>query len=224
MTDDRKFVFVKNSKAGCTTIAQLMYHYCHGKFFKGSVHRTRDGLRQGITYWMDYETASLSRSAFTFTFVRHPETRLLSAFKNFFVDWKNRSARIHFHSLRRRGFDEAGELARNFDVFLDYVDESLSKDALRTDRHWRLQVLNTGYGLIDYQFIGKVENFDRDIQEVFSLAGVPAPPTKDCLAIRFNRSAHHDFTISKTQRRRIERLFAEDYEAFGYEPNLRGLE
>jgi hypothetical protein len=215
LTDDGKLFYVKNSKAGCTTIAQLLYNYSKGAFYDQNIHDERQNLRQYQHHWRSFEKA-LGGSAHAFTFVRHPESRLISAFQNFFVNKINRSHDKHLPPLESRGFSESNSRDKNFGIFLDYVEESLETDKLYTDRHWRPQHINVAANDIRYSVIGKLENFEQDIERVFALIDRSDFPTKNRVDARYNSSKGEKVTLCAQDRSRIEKLYETDYEIFGY--------
>ena len=143
-SDDGKLVFVKNSKAGCTTVANVIYHYSKGKFLSGIIHRERKNFRQGIEHFRENLIALNNPNCMKFTFVRHPESRVLSAFKDFFVERKNPAAAIHIAEMKHFGFDIDNQVVKNFEIFLDYLGANFEIDLQLTDQHFRLQTLNIG--------------------------------------------------------------------------------
>ena len=216
LTTDRKFVFVRNLKCACTSIAQLLHYYGTGRFYPRSIHRAQSGILAARYHWPEVERTWQAGDAFTFTFTRHPEARAYSAFTNFFVDARNIARSNHWGPMQDHGFDPARDASYNFDVFLDYVAHTMDISPLRTSAHWRPQVLNVGHGRIAYDFIGKVETLTADLQTLFARAGRPDFPPAEVLEARFNRSAAVRPDLTAAQRARIRDLFAADYEAFGY--------
>lgn len=216
LTTDRKFLFVRNLKCACTSVAQVMYYYGQGRFYPRSIHRAQKGILAARYHWSEVEPVWKAGAAYTFSFTRHPENRAYSAFTNFFVDKSNIAKHNHWGPMKDHGYDKARGESYNFDVFLDYVAHTMEISPLRTSAHWRPQVLNIGYGRIDYDFIGKVENLNADIQTVFEQGGAPGFPPSEVLEARFNRSAAKKPPLTEAQRARIRTLFAADYEAFAY--------
>lgn len=216
MTTDGRFVFVKNSKAGCTSITQLLYRYSTGDFRAERVHVATDGILQGLTHWRQYHQHVGQTGTTCFTFVRNPEARLRSCFFNVLVDQSNRATRHHMPPLASRGFDDGRSLQWNFDVFLDYVAESLEVNPTYCDRHWRAQHINIAHGHLAYDLIGRLENYAADIRRLFEIAGREGFLTDEILKARFNRSSKSELEINAQARRRIELLYARDYELFGY--------
>ncbi|NRB20263.1 MAG: hypothetical protein HRU33_22680 [Rhodobacteraceae bacterium] len=59
-TRDQKFAYIRNSKAGCTTIANLLYLYEFGKEAEGSIHCDTEDLIKGIQYWRPNRVSDVS--------------------------------------------------------------------------------------------------------------------------------------------------------------------
>lgn len=216
LSHDHKLLFMRNLKCACTSITQLLYYYAIGDFYPRTIHRARKGIYLSRYYWDEIEPVWQAHSAFQFTFTRHPEPRAYSAFTNFFVDHKNLARHKHMQPMKDHGYDPARDAAYNFEVFIDYAAHQMQIDPVRADAHWRRQVLNIAYDAVTYDFIGKVENLNADIQEVFARAGIEGFPPADVLEARFNRSAAGKPPLTDSQRRKIRDLYAPDYEAFGY--------
>lgn len=166
-------------------------------------------------YWREFDQA-LNGTAIVFSFVRHPEQRLVSAFRNFFVDKRNGSRERHLPALESRGFRDSNSLSKNFGIFLDYVEESFEADLLYTDRHWRPQSINIAANDIQYDLIGKLENLRSDIQNIFSMIGRGGFLEEVHIDVNYNASTGARYVLSLEERNRVERLYKVDYEIFGY--------
>ena len=83
--DEGRVIFVKNHKAACSTIAQLIYLHQNGSVCEGNIHKDYKGLIQGLPNFPAVAAALIARDTFKFTFVRHPVSRAVSAFKNIFL-------------------------------------------------------------------------------------------------------------------------------------------
>lgn len=211
-SNDGKLAYFKNSKAGCTTVTAAIYQYNYQQPLETNAHSKELDLRQGRQHW-EANVDAINNGATAFSFVRNPASRARSAFINFFVDKTNRSAHRHFPALESRGFSLKDDLSYQFDVFLAYAEESLSLCPELTDRHWRHQTLNVGLNMFPLAFVGKLEDgLDEGLAKVAELAGC-APILVDK---NRNESSRVDFTPSQDHVKKIERLYAEDYEAFGY--------
>ncbi len=96
LTHDRRFLYLRNQKCACTQTTQILYAYGHnGQTYPGNVHRANDGLIPARYRWMDIKPVYEAHTSFVFTFVRDPEARILSAFRNFFLDETNNGRHKH---------------------------------------------------------------------------------------------------------------------------------
>jgi Sulfotransferase family len=215
-TKDRRIVFVKNSKAGCTAIANLIYQSGMGRHAAGTIHHDGEYLLQGRKAWRENRAALLGGKSFCFSFVRHPVSRAVSGFLDFFIDQRNPEAPPHIAAIKSFGFDRKDDMSHRFDVFLDYVAASMEVSPVRTDRHWRQQVLNLGQPDFRLHFVGRLESMRADLQKVNELAKIDLAPAESLSQDHRNRSGKSDFQPTYDQIRRIEALYATDFEAFGY--------
>ena len=217
MTHDRKLLFLRNQKCACTQTTQVLYAYSNaGATYPGNVHRANRGILPARYNWQKIKPVLQARSAYTFTFVRHPEKRAHSAFRNFFVDATNIARHKHMPHITSHGYDATRNTAYNFDVFLDYVAHTFAADALRCDTHWRLQTLNIGWGTITFDHVGKVETYNADLGHVFDAIGRTDFPPADLLKRRFNATDSAVMPVTPAQRKKIEALYVADFEAFSY--------
>ncbi|MDG1430650.1 MAG: sulfotransferase family 2 domain-containing protein [Paracoccaceae bacterium] len=212
-----KVVFIKNSKAACTSVAHAMYWLSTGNQYDGIIHKEREVLSQGPDH-CDTLRARLAMPDYkTFTFVRHPIDRFESAFKDFVIEQRNPNRVYHATGLENFGCSQDKSESQNFDAFLDYVEASLEASRIRTDRHWRLQVDNIGLGRFRYDFIGKVERFNEDMCTFFTVANVDKKAIDPVVAILKNSSGTSNRIANKSQASRIQKLYAADFEAFDYD-------
>lgn len=209
-----RIAFIKNPKAGCTTVANLLYRYDHGHDYDGDIHQTPIGLRAGIEQWPTVVNAL--RSGVSFSIVRNPLNRSISAYFDFFVNRRNKEAAKHLDRIETFGFSRKNDLSYRYDVFLEYVNASLANSALNTDRHFRPQHINLGHGEFELSHIGHVETLDADLKKVSELANVDLPRADSLPDARQNRGESGEFVPSVDQRRKIHALYARDYELYGY--------
>lgn len=141
-------------------------------------------------------------SLFTFTFVRHPVARLVSAYLH-----KSPEARMQavYPYFRIKPGTTDG-----FRHFLDCLDDG----ALHDDIHWAPQTGILPWDHSRYSFIGKVETIDRDLPALIDqLYGKPAGIT-NARSHRTDAASKVPDIIGRAERARIEKLYAADFDAF----------
>ncbi len=209
-------IYAKNSKAACTSIAHAMYQLACGASYNDMIHLEDQVLLQGRDN-IETNLARFQSSEFlSFTFVRHPVDRIESAFTDFVVDRKNARRHVHIEGFKRFGIDDNRSQSYNFDAFLDYVEFSQQASRFRCDRHWRLQVDNIGWGRFKYDFVGKVENMEKDFRDFLIDAGVNSLDINKSLPVRKNTSTKTKRFSSKSQFARIRKIFSQDFSTFDY--------
>ena len=216
LSHDSSLFYVKNPKVCSSTTTQHIVRLYHGDFVENE-RLIHEGVRQGKDHWREYQACLADPKTVKFSFTRHPETRLLSAFFDFFVDFKNRDVAKHLPAITARGFVKNGDFNNNLDVFLDYVAESHADSIYECNGHWQLQHVAIGHGLLKYDVLGKMENYDDDLRRAFEMAGHAAELENTKTARKFNVSSRRDLSLSAATKQRIRKIYAQDFERFGYD-------
>ncbi len=216
LSDDGKLLFVKNSKAGCTTASHLLYEYSRGQKFVGKIHTRQSQMRGGVSDFEAAKNALNDPNTYKFTIVRDPQKRAISCFKDFFIDKTNIHYPKHARAIEAFGFRDDGVNDHNFAAFIGLVEASVAKSADYTDPHFRTQVKNTAFGTVDYQKICKLENFYADITQVFQESGAGFPGLAAALEKKHNPTKSTKYIPSEELQQRVRDIYADDYAAFGY--------
>lgn len=212
ITADSRIIYIKNSKAGCSTVAHLLYQYDNGNLYNGNIHRAP--VRLLIDDWGG--AMRIPKNAFSFSTVRNPERRSVSAFFDFFIDKKNLGAPKHLALIDKFGFSRSSDIHYKFDVFIDYITTSFEHSVLRTDRHFRPQHVNLGNGAIELSYVSKLENLDSDLRLISDKLEVTLPQLEMLPKLTRNKSSSECFTPNPSQIKKIEVLYRKDYELYGY--------
>ncbi len=143
-------------------------------------------------------------SMFKFSFVRHPETRLISAYKflvhggmnSFDAEWSQK-------------------WLRNCRTIDDFVQSVLPISEVHTALHFRKQsffLTDPRSGKIGIDFLGRQENFQNDFESLCTNLGVQRT------LINLNTSAYASAPqeLSPESRKLIQEIYAEDYDRFDY--------
>lgn len=207
------YLYVKNAKAACSTVTKAIHLWQTGWAPERRIHVAPD-LVQG---WHAYERVAreiADPGVLRFTFVREPSKRVVSGFLYYFADRKAPLLRRHEPLIRAFGYDPEGPVERNFDAFLDYVEAGMVEDVARTDIHFRPQVHNLRPDLVDYGFVGRVENLAADLARLEERLGIPSE--RRLAEVPRTNEARSAFAPTPAQAARLRDLYAADYEAFGY--------
>lgn len=204
---DHGVVYVRVPKAACSTL-KLWAHRIHTgdhTFDPGHVHK-EVAIPLAHRLGWDVVSAMLDGGAYRFTFVRNPSDRLVSAYFSKLV----RTRQDYWRAEVREAIGLARDVGVTFDHFLASLEATVAAD---WNAHWRPQHLITMQGLVDYDAIGRVESLEADLARIREEAGLPEVPVDSrnrFPLVEDPRSGRPDL------QRRIEALYAEDYELFGY--------
>jgi Sulfotransferase family len=137
----------------------------------------------GLRYLTDYSPAEVERilndpSYFKFTFVRDPYSRTLSCYLNKFQNHGEEYVRTEYRSFLAQLFDwrYAREVAIESEPrpsFSAFVDEIAKQTPFEMNAHWAPQTLLCGLGEMPYDFVGKMEHLQADVEHVFNKIGRP---------------------------------------------------
>lgn len=166
------------------------------------------------------------RGATVFTFARHPEARLRAVFAHRILNPKEKgmdAARAEMSRLygapaleEIRRSDEAR--SAGFGAFLEFIADNLAgRSAAPTSLAWAPQtmLLKSLSAEFPVDFVGRVEQGERDARMLLERAGVPDPgPVAAAFGAR--AAAADGPAPTPGQAARIRSLYAEDYSRFGY--------
>lgn len=160
---------------------------------------------------------------FKFAFVRNPFYRSLSAYLS--KMFESSSVKTEFYN--RHNFKTCDHI--NFLTFLECIAD---ENPNTLDMHWKPQCLLLHDNRIKFDFIGKLEDFERDMKRVFRQI---APRTTKISWRNLRRNRYHlnvknaekyivDFYDEKAIDK-VRRIYEKDFARFGYDiefPRLYG--
>jgi hypothetical protein len=203
-------VYVKNPKAACSTILvwlDRIHTGDHEQVFT-NVHKEHRLPRVREVGWPRV-VEMLSGSAYRFSFVRHP----LRRFESVYWDKIVHKARCLPEVQRFLGLPEDRTAPLTFEQFLGAVEQQ--DPITEMNRHWQPQHVSLMHPLVSYDFIGRLENFDADLERVREEAGLPRVPLQVRNASR-HRGGDSVYDGRPDLVRRVEELYAKDFETYGY--------
>ncbi len=158
----------------------------------------------------------ITGSVFKFCFSRNPYSRLLSAYLEKIKSNKPQKRQILLH-LGKNYSDIDQEVS--FDEFVNVVCE---QPIINMNHHWRVQYYQTFQEFIEYDFVGKLENFSDDFKIVLAkLNKNYAHFLKDERRHSTRASDHLSKFYTPSLIKIVQDKYAKDFEYFGYERELR---
>jgi chondroitin 4-sulfotransferase 11 len=197
VSDSHKLVFVHIQKTGGITVDRLLNERIPD--LRGIV------ARHGFASWGMDELDDWDEY-FKFAFVRNPWDRLVS--------WYSMVT-----TMPREGNELWRYVHDNSSTFEEFIYNCTDEVEIKEGVHYsfaynQLDYVTDDHGNMLVDFIGRLENFDEDIQEVFLRIGfeLEAVPHK-------NRSGHQHYSTFYTPETEmiVRERFKRDIEYFGYE-------
>ena len=236
LSNSRKFIFIHITKAAGTSITyaleksmdwndlvigstplgvELEKYYL--KRFHLQKHSKAVEVRQviGNDLWEDY---------FTFTFTRHPYTRVLSLYT--FIEnqvlgrgWKRYLRGLQFTKIHRDPIWTwpATRAYLETKTFSEFIRHPIlaREPGMKPQVEWILD--QNGRVLVD--FIGKVETIQEDFQTVLERVGLKAISLE--VYNKSRRDQKRKPQITEEDYHHLENIFQEDFTLLDYDPTLR---
>lgn len=226
-----KLLFCRNAKVGTTTWLHQFLELSKykkniiveefGSDYSKMLHRTVPSLFR-IRSLRNTDIRGLAEHTISFSMVRHPFERLVSAYQDKLVDQTDKFYKRVVDYL----IDNYGAV-----TFENFVSMILTKSRRRCrrmnrcglDKHWKPFISRCGYCDIPYKVIAKAENFAEDQKFIGKLANIEIKPiethkssggsTKDLTKKYFSE-------LSLDTVKKLYNVYKVDFEMFGYSPQL----
>jgi len=201
-------VYVKNPKvASSTVIAWLdLLHTGDSHLELRQVHKEHR-LPSLAQVGRSRVLEMLGGAGYRFSFVRNPVRRFESVY------WDKMVRHKRFRGQVAASLGLSPDEPPTFEEFLGAVEEQDPVDDM--DPHWRPQHVNLLHPLVTYDHVGKLENFAADVELIRDGAGLPdIPVTPRNVASRTRPDSVYDGRPDLVHR--VEMLYAEDFEIYGY--------
>lgn len=176
--DEKKILYTEVSKVACTKIKKTLFQIsqddAHAVIDSTSIHRKKCNNFKGANNYSDLELYNILKSDkyFKFCFVRNPYYRALSAYndKIFFPFQTNEYTRMHYKILEWAGTKglNGNHHFVTFEAFIKYICQ---QSYFEMDRHWMPQHIALWHPLIEYDFVGRYEDFTNDFKHVLETIG-----------------------------------------------------
>lgn len=150
-------------------------------------------------------------------FVREPLHRMVSAYKNKFLQipgYTNDIRREIVKEFRPESYDPDGKNFVSFPEFIQYFSDNKTRN-----QHWRQYDKICHPCVIDYDFIGHYETLKEDAPLLLKMAGIKDsakfPPIHKSTSTA--QVVNYYSNVSVDVIKRIGELYRSDFEMFGYE-------
>ena len=233
---EKKVLYAACSKNACSSLKKILASVKNdGIEHLDSPH---DRKKTGLLGALDVEhhvlaDAFYDADFFRFAFVRNPFDRIISCYKNRIADLglegydKNPNSKNEFSRNRakviawKKGVFEQDVDANEHVSFRDFLGFVCDQDPYEMDRHWYHQTRSIHFDHIDFDFIGRVENFNFDVNYLLNKIG--APKLRYDYEFKVNSSMPSkkaaDYFDAEMEQAFVSK-FEEDFVNFSYEHSL----
>jgi hypothetical protein len=222
ISSPKKFIYFRLYKCACSKITAALIEDLTAQTLnhRQSIHSVKwyDEIETGLQVDKNIESVLKDPTYFKFTFVRNPYDRLLSAWKNK-IDNPDKEPDGREGNRQRRKISKNGERV-SFEEFVNLLYEQRDSSSL-FDKHWAPQHCLLLLPFIDYDFIGKIENFNDDFEYVLKKIDAK-PEIIQQISMRINqtpRTRRNDF-YTDDLRDKVYEIYEKDFELFGYQKEL----
>ena len=213
ISEQNSYIYFETPKVACTTVKSILqdledltqgknplkkeHSIIHNKKISPLLSPSDIGIEKFSAMLNDDKV-------FKFCFVRNPYTRVLSAFLN----------KINQHNgLQNKKISEILKLSGNTKItFLQFLEAVKTQSSVEMDPHWRPQTNQLFYGLVNYHFIGRFENFNDDLEKVINE-----------ISLHCHNKHKKDIFNNLTYQRRGDKTHANSKYNDFYSDNLRNL-
>lgn len=236
MTESGSMIYRVVPKCACSTIGQIMFYADRGEFFEGDIHDAQYGLHK---WGMEDSRGAIEKAVtdgqtFTFTCVRNPYTRILSAFFDKICGIQRNGSRYRGNLVptlvQQYGVQVDGDFDQiaSFRRFLLFARDTLRfRKPMEPDIHWssmagHVSTLINGGGRYDHIFA--TEAFNSGMQSVVDACDMAHPVVMEDMP-RFNESEGHgpkrahpveDF-FDDLSRHLMYEVYKRDFDLFRYD-------
>ena len=202
VSESGKLAYRVLPKCACSTIGQVIYYGDNGAYFDGDIHDAEEGMLkwdQDRAHDRIRETV-LNQSAYSFTCVRNPYTRVLSAFFDKICGIQRNGKRYRGNLVpmlqKRYGVEVEGDFDQvaSFRRFLLFVRDTVRfRKPMHPDIHWIPMANHLGFSIragARFNYIFATEGFNDGMKHVVAQAPLDHGLDIDAMP-RFNESEGH---------------------------------
>lgn len=215
---EQRLIYVETPKVGCTLIKRVVQFAECGfdeNLLPDDVHDRRTSPLLSPKHNLAGFLAELESDAcLTFSFVRNPFSRFLSAYLDKIVG----DPAVITERQKKLGIGPGPERP-TFDEFVDIV---YGQTRLDMDVHWAPQSFLLGWPGVRYGFLGRFERLTGDLEALMAARGLRYPVGAKRLGVSHATGADAKLRayFSERTRRRVVEIYSDDFSHFGYPTTL----
>jgi len=213
-----QYLYVETPKVACSTVKRMLIDAEYGREVKytTSEHLPFREFSPLLNPRQvgDFKTFVQRKDIFKFCFVRNLFTRLLSCYLEKILNRKPQSHQIYI----QLGYGLFSDKTISFPEFIHAV---IRQPLQQMDPHWRIQYYGTFQPGIRFNFIGRFETFERDLQYFTKQIGLDFAScywVENQHATGANHQIQHYYTSELIEK--VIRKYQDDFEFFGYPKDL----
>jgi hypothetical protein len=216
----RKCICMTVPKNACSRI-KLTLHLLEGHTPSEHIGNVHDkGLRLAAFDTTTIIEMLMSPDWFKFCFVRNPYNRLLSAYKTQVGNtWNEQYKWLKDDIKKALGYPPDRNGSERLVAFRDFVHYLRdAKDKLRHDGHFNIQTRILMPHVIPYDFVGRFETLQRDLEHVLKRVGAPPEIVATAYDVinptyKLHPAIAYDRVLADT----VFDLFKPDFDTFDYD-------
>lgn len=204
----RRYVYARIRKAANSTVISSLYHAENNNKITGldDIQKIKDNYftKPGELSKTDLENLD---SYFKFTIARNPYSRILSAYLDKIENRDKSQRQIVIKFLKKNPNDEI-----TFNEFLDFLENG----GLRQNAHWAPQTDFLVFPIGQYDYIGKLENLQKDLTRILTTIYNKDYPIVSVNEHKTN-SKKKTKELTPSDKLRIYNLYIDDFRNFDYD-------
>ena len=171
----------------------------------------------------NFQFTSEIKNYFKFTFVRNPWERVVSSYMEKFrnvhgITYPNaKKINDTIEIIPKKYFDRNGVIL--FDGFVDILYRGLkSSKYTKFDIHWMPQYIISDMYVKNYDFVGKLENFESDFDKILETLNIDIKPKYKIGSSSHTFQAHKEFYKNNPELiNKVAEIYKEDIKRYNYE-------
>jgi hypothetical protein len=214
------YIYTETPKVGCSTVKSILQRLELGdpEFYREEfedIHERQFSPLIKPSQVGDIGRFIVQRNPFVFCFVRNPYSRLLSSYLDKIKKHGPQKKQVLLYL--GRDVSQASEEI----LFEEFVEVVCSQNISEMNRHWRVQYYQTFQEGLNYDFVGKLESFPKDLFR--SLKRVSRSYMKYVSAEQRHATGANELMAqyySERTRAMVARKFEIDLDYFGYSTKI----